>query len=559
MCKHTYLWHNKEKNCEIQSLISLTLPLDDKGLCIFHSNNLEWKYENDCFNYFVELLGESNEKNEPLNIHNFKVVGLKPEQHGETAMFEGNAICRTTAVVKNDLAIFDSVFYDDVYLENVRFLGNVSLATCEFRGDFEIKKGSKFMEDLEIIDKCVFHSLFSIDTDTLLDGPVQIENNTYRDIFYMDALTCHSPVYIVANHFLKKDGVIDFTKVNFKHGMSFQDNHYEGLLNFFECVFYDENSLGPLPYDADFSLADCDFYGSMLFQGNKGKLLFGPNSILKIGMDQFHGAARWSFNYCDILNLNDEFIEQAKKLEELHLIKINENCRTQRFIHKFVFPFRDINEDVYEDYMKVIGRYFASIYTTRLNISYRRLTERPALEVVYSSDEDLKDSFDEKLKETLEAIKFGSDKVDQDLALQLHSVMWRLKVKEGNNDLEPNQTENLLSLMTTFPITINNVMGNNYNISQFNTGNHVNQQLDVGGIESQEKIDLKTLVLAVKEEVTSQAEFTPEQLTQTAAFIDEMYELYVKGEKIDPSWRERLLGVTGNLASIGSLLQGFGI
>lgn len=559
MCLHTYQWHSKTIKCDLQSRMELELPMDENGFCIFHSEDKQWKYDNDCFYYFIELLGQSNKIAKAVELHGVKITGHTPEQHRETKMFEGAAIIFTSGIITNDLTIFDSTFYDDVHLQNMRFLGNVSLHTCQFFGGVELQFHTKFREDLDILDHCIFHKIVTIDNQSLLDGPTQIISCTFHDSFYLDDVICNSPVYINDNQFTKGDEVIDFTGTTFKMGISFNNNSYQGLLNCFESNFHDENSFINIPYNSNFELADCQYYGSVLFQGEEDKLMFGPNTILKIQQDNFHNSARFAFDYCDILNLNDDFIGQAKDLQDLQLLKISSTSRTQRFVHKVIFKGRDVNQEIIEDYTRVISRYFSSLYTTRLNVRYRRLTDQPALEVVYSSDEDLKDQFDERLQGVLESIKYGNEKINEDLSIQLQSLLLRLKRKEHNGQIETSDTNKLLSHLTDKKMSIEIIMGNNYNINQVNTGNNSQQTLSTGDIGSIKINEVKALAEAAKTELGKQSGFAPEQLTQAAAIIDDILERYEKGEKLDTSWKEKLLNTTGSLASIVSFLQGVSI
>lgn len=558
MCNHTYQWENKRRSCTLQTLIELPLPIDIDGFCVFHSTDRAWKYDNDCFNYFVELIGQSNSKSQALHLHGIHMTGLTAEQHQEKEMFGDKAACLfTSGIIKNDFVLFDCVFYDDVYLENMRFVGEVALSKCEFKGDFEVKMNSVFREDFDT-DGCVFHKLFALDNGTSVHGPSQICQSTFHGSMDLDAVTFHSPLYLSDITCTTDDKVIDFTGSRFKMGLSIIDGNYKGLLNFFECEFHGENMIRNLPYHADFTIAGSQFYGSLLLQGTADRCLFGPNSILDIHHDQFHNSARITFDYCDMLNLNDEFISIVKDLEELQLIKINETCRTNRFKHKVVFNCREINHEVIEDYTRVVSRYFSRLHATMLSVSYRRLLDKPQLEVIYSSDENMEDDFHEKLEEGLKAIHIGHDQIDGDLSFQLKAILARLSRKQHSGDIETKDVGELLSLMTDYKLSINMIMGNNYNIKQHNSGNHVTQSITTGDINSQKVAELSELAKAATEELTNKG-FTPDQLKQAASIIDEMIERYGNGEVLDASWKERLLGATGSLASIGSLLQGLGI
>lgn len=162
MCNYTYQWEIKTKECNLQTLNELPLSIDSDGFCIFHSTERAWKYDNDCFNYFVEIIGQINSKSQPLHLHGVHMVGFTPNQHQEKEMFEDKAACLfTSGIINNDFVLFDCEFYDDVYLENMRFVGEVALSKCEFKRDFEVKMSSIFREAFDI-DGCVFHKLFAL-------------------------------------------------------------------------------------------------------------------------------------------------------------------------------------------------------------------------------------------------------------------------------------------------------------------------------------------------------------------------------------------------------------
>ena len=110
MCTFTYEWENTKKGCGLNSRIDLELPVDSDDLCIFHSEQRDWKYDNDCFHYFIELIVQSNKGIKPIHFHGMKLTGHTSEQHGQKEMFDGGAIIFGEGVIKKELVFLTACF-----------------------------------------------------------------------------------------------------------------------------------------------------------------------------------------------------------------------------------------------------------------------------------------------------------------------------------------------------------------------------------------------------------------------------------------------------------------
>jgi len=538
--------------------VSVDVPIDTEGYCIYHSQDLGWKYKQGGFQYFTELIGEGNTKRAPTEYYGLQIVGKRREEHLHK-MFEDKVVLLNDVIVPDDLTFFDCVFHDEVYLENIRFFGTTAFHGCEFKSGVEVHR-CRFDADLDVMQSCIFQGPVFINNGCTFNGPIQIDSNYFFHNFDVDNCMHLGPVYIADNQFKNEDEAVAFSCI-FKNGFTFRDNELEGYLSFQECQFFEENMIRNLSYNADFQMQECEYYGSMLFQGTEQKLQFSPNSTIEVNQNQFNGSARFTFDYCDMLNLNDEFIGQVKELEQLQLVKLNPTCKTHRFIKVIVYDTREITDILLEDYIRVVSRYFSHLFSSSLDIRYERFLEEPKMKVTFVSNDDLSAVFDRNLRKTLMYMDEKPSQVNDDLALQLSAIFERIKIQLKQRLIGTDSVNELLSLKDVNGLSPYLININMKNINQINTGNYVNQQLNVGDVDSIKLNNVKELAQQAKADLEKAPGFTADELQNACDMIDEILHRYEKEgkEAVKPWLTKALLDTAGSVASIASLLQGMGL
>jgi uncharacterized protein YjbI with pentapeptide repeats len=109
-----------------------TLPIDDRGVCIFHSRDLSWKRQNDLKGMFLQLV-RLHDLYDAERYYDFREF-----------VFLGSDVRTEVGIEKHILRITDVIFQKQVYLSGASFLDTFELEKVEFR------QGA-------IFDQAIFH------------------------------------------------------------------------------------------------------------------------------------------------------------------------------------------------------------------------------------------------------------------------------------------------------------------------------------------------------------------------------------------------------------------
>ncbi len=144
MCNHKYItdrygYGPNGNKCPYTQMYR-ELPLDRSGVCLFHSNDLNWKRENKFTTKFlqlVQLLDEHSNK-DYYDFSEFVFVGkpLKSNKNSEPCVFK-----LLETVFRKEAKFLGALFTDPVELLNVKFKNGANFKGAIFKKGLEMQKG----------------------------------------------------------------------------------------------------------------------------------------------------------------------------------------------------------------------------------------------------------------------------------------------------------------------------------------------------------------------------------------------------------------------------------
>ena len=198
MCKHKYNFVEPEgMGCEWFNLFSkgfnepnLTpafqnLPLDNQGVCIFHSTDIEWKRENYFFERFIDIcfyLNNSSSETE-IRFNDVQFVGIKPN---DTLDDTGKPYIElSNLIINKDILVYDSTFHDTINIERCIFKKGISIETSVFKNGVTLSNNT-FKGDFEIYGNCTFEDTLRFLFFNTFYGKLDLMNVNFENNFDLD-------------------------------------------------------------------------------------------------------------------------------------------------------------------------------------------------------------------------------------------------------------------------------------------------------------------------------------------------------------------------------------
>jgi uncharacterized protein YjbI with pentapeptide repeats len=206
-----------------------SLPVDDSGACIFHSQAVAWKRNNNFNGHFLQLVQLLN-ADKAVKWYDFAEF-----------VFVGSELTTTHGVAEHALHIADTIFLKQAYFTGASFLDSVALERVDFKdgADFRV---ATFAHDLRIAN-ARFHGL-------------DFSNATARQLAFF------TKVEFLSFTLFEKT---QFTGATDGYVVKFEDSHFEGITDFSRAAFAlgDESSVGFL----NVQFQDVTDFGSARFHG----------------------------------------------------------------------------------------------------------------------------------------------------------------------------------------------------------------------------------------------------------------------------------------------------
>ncbi len=500
MCKHTYktieIENNieKEKRCEwedfFQNLPSfnfdskikfLDLPHDDAGLCLLHSTDIDWKRKQNFVERFKELcinwekVAEENQEY-GLSFHECHLVGGESEFKYDFEDEPSYTMNFENFLLKNHILFFDCVFYDSIRIEKALFKKGITIDNCLFKSDIDIM--NVFVgDDITLSPNNIYETNVGL-TNLRLIGKFDCIKNTFKGRFDFDSIDCLSEVYIDSSIFATREEYVNFTAY-FHEGLSLRSNIANCVVTISETTFEKDTLFYDNRFNSEFHLEYPAIYGNIAFVGTDKNLLFNPHSIIDLSTESFNKSGRLIFDYCNILNLGNEFIAQIRELENYQLVTIRDTCKIDRLVIVREYNYSYINDYIITDFSNLIVRFFKHYFSINLNVEILRDIQNGKIKIIYKTSDKIEEKeFNSRLSginekfDTFSQHKFSdiANYPDKDFSFTYQSIIHRILEAYKNDRISQEEIfsiltfQNTIELSNSFNVIVNKINTENVNL-----------------------------------------------------------------------------------------------
>lgn len=392
--------------------LDASLPLDSRGKCIFHSDDLEWKRKHGFAKRFSDLLlilDSVDKESRYLDFVEFIFIGEEPEE----GKISGGRVFRIANHVFGREAKFAGArFLDCAEFDGVKFREGATFKWAKFERGLLMKESSfngVLLDDMKIekdasFEKIDFSNSYAIFGDTKFCGRVKFQKSRF-------------------------EGLVDFSGTSFSPRSSlesvlFSDVKFEDFVNFGNATFNCQTKFERVSFCANAEFVDVDFKvikSSYRYRGSavefvdidvgkNGLLVFEStdpqNKIFKQdAMISFRGALEGvvRFENVNFHQLSDNSRKVLLQLSKLGKVDIGPGCikyRLQTDVR--TIEVEEGNQALTLEIAQTFARFFTAKNGRNLGLEILERKEG-RVSFFYFSDEDLSEGeFLDMLKGTEE-------------------------------------------------------------------------------------------------------------------------------------------------------------
>ncbi len=527
-----------------------------RGFVSFIQKILNGKRQNECFNYFADLIYFNNKKNYDI-LELFDVVITGNENDNNAYKFIYGEF-----VVKNGIYLYNCKFVDDLYLIEGRFLDDLILVNCDLKSVTFDK--CRFKGDRTAIIESEFKESFLIIEDTCFKSDVSITSNIFSSNFEISFSEFENEFEFLFNTF-KDNNCEIYLYGNFLGGLSYQSNIHTGSLLVNSCHFGSNSKINSeslffdIHRDANFEFSNNIIVKSVTFKGRENELMFGSNSKINLYEKEFNDNSQIIFENCDLQILNQNLREKLSDLKNSGKVKLV-NSQLYNFYYVLEYPTREIEKYIIEDYVTVIKRFFNYLYSDFLETSFQRSIDHKRLKIIFRSHNILEETFIEKianLPNKLQEIKHDETEII-DYFNQIDSVFYRMLelLKRGiisdewiKTVSKLTDTKNNICLMPSI-----NIHMKDSNL-QIGIGKNIDQKLISNSHNENNKKEIFEKAKTAKADLEKSGRYSTEEIKDISNLIDSILNQYNEDGEVPNFYKASLLSLAGNISSIASFIQ----
>jgi hypothetical protein len=440
MCVFKKEFDGKQIGCHFSKIDYLFdgILIDDKGFCIFHSENEVWKNENNFDFHLKKLIAfyeqNSNQKNIFLediifttNVGGFfsnrefnKDIKFNNSQFNEDLTVESSIFRNLdfTSVVFNKSFCFKRASVKSLVLDNTNFKSNVFIIDCNFGNDF-FMLNTHFNGGFSI-SKSIFHSnSFFQNIKTNIDASIN-DGIIFKDIHFKNFTTFE---------FSEFNSKVDFKKVTIDKELLFHNTQFN----------YDE----PLPIDSSVTFEEIQIKekGRLEFRGSTENKMFSKVQDVSFLKEEIKGTLFLEHtDFTKFTSLSRERLINATKAENAKVI-LGVGC--MKYYNRTPLKSIEIdgeNQNLVVELCNTFIDYFTKNGGFNLGVEFVSKTSQN-INFFYFSDEVIPyDKFESQLQKS-------------------EKQMWRLiKVEQNNLTTQP-PNSNLPSQIINVTDTMVNLFG----------------------------------------------------------------------------------------------------
>lgn len=501
MCKHKYehdfilggtcewlsFFADIYNQTNIKNITYSELPIDSEGYCLFHSEDLQWKRDNNFVERLTELMHLLN--NDPIDSdediafvdfimvgncsleNNFNTHKYHLEAENENIMYFKNTYC------KKYFRIQHARFVDPVVLEKCFFKYDLILDNCVFESSISARKvvtGTDLY-----IENTAFNGNLVLDDKNRIYSNLTVLDSTFLGRTNFSGLTIEQKSVVDSNNFGKTTDYVNFNCA-FDGGFEFSRNEFFSIC-FDCCSFFGDSSFMELNQKGAWQMFQPTISGKMAFIGTEDNLLFNSKTALEITSDCFDHLGHVIFDYCNIKDLGTAFIANIKELELMELVEIHPSCRIDRLtvVYEY-YPYSNLKKNIIEDFVHLITRYFSKWHAVNLSVNIYRDKRSSKIKIVFKTVDNITDEEFNHIMSKFSTTIVNAENMDSEIADIVQNFKYMVDRLAANvTEIGVDEMKNILTLNNSININLK-VMGSignlNMNDSQIgivSTGDHV--------------------------------------------------------------------------------------
>ncbi len=258
MCNYVYVTNTKaKKTCTCAELYEKTddsnydnpdvtsespLPIDESGLCIFHSENVSWKRENGFVDKFLKLTSiiDDVDSLSAYDFSEFRFVGNEFMTKNESGFYTLNL---KEVTFSKEVRCNNSIFLDSIEFDKIRFEQGGSFVESVFKGEVKISNScfvrgvdfskTKFFQ-LAFFDGVEFQS-YAIFDNVKFSGEKSGYTSRFQSSIFQ-GLTDFTHAIFASN---RDQSTAGFLKVRFEDYTIFSNAEFHNQVVFDEASFSD--------------------------------------------------------------------------------------------------------------------------------------------------------------------------------------------------------------------------------------------------------------------------------------------------------------------------------
>jgi uncharacterized protein YjbI with pentapeptide repeats len=413
------------------------LPVDDHGACIFHSQELAWKRQNDFTGKFLQLVQLLNE-HDAESYYDFTEF-----------VFPGSDLITKKGAQQYLLRISDVIFPKHAYFTGALFLNSFTLEQVEFHNGASFNRAifhhdltfenSNFrgldFREAKFSDGVTFKEVKSLSFALFSDATFEASRNSAL-VYFKKTLFAGITDFSAADFTLSDQGAVSFENVQFEDVAVFRNTHFNCQVDFSDVTFAHTTDFIDTSFDIVRSTAR---YRGAAVEFNRIKVTSGAE-LSFISTDPHRkmfnhdvemsfkedpsGSVRFENVNFNLFSLSSK--QRLTQLAKLGRVEIGSGCIKYRFQTEVqTISVSDSNVGLILELCQTFTNYFTG--SNGLNLGFE-IVERnkTGVSFFYFTDEDISgETFRERLAKTKQSLwdLLSIESEEQMLALQVPTAV----------------------------------------------------------------------------------------------------------------------------------------
>ena len=387
--------------------LSVDLPLDETGNCIFHSRKITWKSKNLFDLRFLQVWGilkaindqiislEKGPVFQDIDFRECFFIGIPPDN------YKYNLIAVENIIFDSDLDVqiifTGSLFDDQIRFSNTHLKSiNLDFRDCTFNKAVQINNStinrisfdeSRFQDGL-FVTNSIIDGVFeccSVEIKGIFDI---IDNDFYKDVFFTESTLEASGINLIDNLFLKR---VDFSNLFF-----------DGDVNIANCAFTEEVSFTNTIFQETFSFEANKIHGNLIFRSTtiENKLFL---DVVHFSISEKSLEGTIIFEGVNFMNIIESHRAKLLELSRKNLVIIGKGCIKYRVQSEDKLLYLNSNnQPLAIEFAHAFANFFSNSRGLNLGVEIKERDENLIVFFYFSDDNISERDFRESLRENEE-------------------------------------------------------------------------------------------------------------------------------------------------------------